>query len=265
MWYCIFSSDKRGDGLKELSEVFIPIPNGIIEASIKVNQWILPVYCYLYINKNILGTIDTTVKLIQNAYFTPKNRSQEKENKENIAKALWLLTSNMTNENQDVLYSSLIDINKYENLSEEEITLSEDLNLVESLFNKFGDIDTFIKSFLTIKINYNCSKEKNFTKCSIEEYMFFKNYFSSIMGKDNKNKITGFQLMYSYFLIKATISKKRKFKDTSFFGSGYVTTLSLKNFRNYCQFTSAKAESVLSELEKYKLIAINKNIIDLPN
>ena len=71
--------------------------------------------------------------------------------------------------------------------------------------------------------------------------------------------------MYSYFLIKATISKKRKFKDTSFFGSGYVTTLSLKNFRNYCQFTSAKAESVLSELEKYKLIVINKNIIDLPN
>lgn len=254
--------------MKELSDVFIPIPNGTIEASIKVNQWILPVYCYLYINKNILSSIDTTVKLIQNAYFIPKNRSQEKENKEDIAKALWLLTSNMNNENQDVLYSSLIDINEYEDLGGEELVLSKDkldsLASIESFLNKFGNIDSFIKSFLTIKINYNCSQEKNFTKCSLEEYLFFKNYFLAVMGKDNKNKTTGFQLMYSYFLIKAVVSKKRNFKDTSFFGNGYTTTLSIKNFKNYCQFTSAKAESVLTELEKYKLITINKNIIDLP-
>lgn len=256
--------------MKDLSEVFIPIPNGVIEASIKVNQWLLPVYCYLYINKNILGSIDTTVKLIQNAYFTPKNRLQEKEYKENITKALWLLTSNMINENQEVLYSSLIDINNYEDLSEEEIILSKDdsnsdFNSIDSFLKKFGDVDSFVKSFLTIKVKYNCSQEKNFTKCTLEEYLLFKDYFSSVMGKDNKNKTTGFQLMYAYFLIKAIISKKRNFKDTTFFGNGYSTTLTKKNFKEHCKFTSTKTESVLFELEKFKLITINKNIIDLPN
>lgn len=256
---------KRRRRLKDLSEVFIPIPNGIIEASIKVNQWLLPVYCYLYLNKNILGSIDTTVKLIQNAYFTPKNRIQEKENKENIVKALLLLTSNLSNENQEVLYSSLIDIENYENLSGEEIVISKENTSVNSFFESVEKIDEFIKAFLTIKVKYNCSQEKNFTKCSIEEYLLFKQYFSSVMGKDNKNKTSGFQLMFAYFVIKAVITKKRNFKDTSFFGGGYSTTLSKKNFMSYCNFSSIKADSVLTELEKYNLIKINKNTIDLPD
>ena len=71
--------------------------------------------------------------------------------------------------------------------------------------------------------------------------------------------------MFNIDYIKAIISKKRNFKDTSFFGNGYSTTLTKKNFKEHCKFTSTKAESVLFELEKFKLITINKNIIDLPN
>lgn len=122
----------------------------------------------------------------------------------------------MNNENQEVLYSSLIDINNYEDLSEEEIVLSKDdsnsdFNSIDSFLKKFGDVDSFVKSFLTIKVKYNCSQEKNFTKCTLEEYLLFKDYFSSVMGKDNKKQNYWFSINVRLFSYKGNYFKKKKF------------------------------------------------------
>lgn len=261
------NNERVGEIMQE-DKVFIPIPNGVIEATIHINSWILPVYTYLSLNKNIIGQVKTSIKEIQDEFYTPKNRLAEKENKENILKAILLLTSNLSNKDRTNLITSFLDITQEENFSEEEIELTDDEKLnqekILQFYNSFELFEDYLKNFFKINMKYDCFREKNFTKCTLKEYFLFTDYFKNVMGKSKSNKTTGSQLMASYFLIKSIISKKQKFKETTFANSPSKLAFTKKRFMEYTGFTAIKTESILTELEKYNLITRYKNIINLP-
>ena len=243
-------------------DIFIPIPNNIIDLSVLTNPWVLPLYTYIAMNKNIMGEVDLSVKQVQYRFFTPMNRMSERQNKINILKALFLLTSCISTKKGKVLLNNPIDIVGFENFSGEELIASTKVNenTFENFFsNIFGDIDKkefdeILKSYFTIKVNYNL-KSGGFTKCTPSEYVFFLNYFHNIMGKDNKNRTTGFELMSAYFMVKKNVLRNKNFNKmpTSLYDAPEI--LSEQLLAKKCGFTKIKTNSVIKELLKYNLLS----------
>ena len=67
----IFIILKNTDG----NSVFAKIPFGVIQASNKINQYLLPTYLYLAVNKNIFGEVKTSVRSIREEYINTTNRT----------------------------------------------------------------------------------------------------------------------------------------------------------------------------------------------
>lgn len=241
-------------------DIFVPIPNDVIDLSAINNSWVLPLYAYIAMNKNILGEVDLSVKQIQYKFFTPQNRTSEKQNKINILKALFLLTTCISSTKGKVLLNNPIDIVGFEDYSKEELVDSSGNDFEEffaEIFEDYKDkkIDELIKSYFTVKINYNL-KNGGFTKCTPSEYAFFLDYFHNIMGKDNKNRTTGFELMTAYFMTKKTVLRNKSFNKMP--TSLYTTpeTINEKTLMKKCNFSKVKTESVIKELLKYNLLRI---------
>ena len=241
-------------------DIFVPVPNNIINLSVIANPWVLPLYIYIAMNKNILGEVDLSIKQIQYKFYTPANRMSEKQNKTNILKALFLLTTCISTSNGKILLDNPIDIIGFEDYSKEEL-IASDKNK-ENTFEKFyseilglneKQLDEVLKYYFTVKVNYH-SKNGGFTKCTPSEYNFFLNYFHNIMNKDIKNRTTGFELISAYYMVKKNVLRNKSFNKmpTSLYTA--PEAISEKLLMKKCGFSKAKNESVIKELLKYNLL-----------
>ena len=165
--------------------VFAKIPFGVIQASNKINQYLLPTYLYLAVNKNIFGEVKTSIRSIREEYINTANRTYWHEDE--FYEALIVLTSNIIDEENNSIIDNLIDIKNFEHLSQMELQYSsKNLNTssdfeaqIKNLVKEF-DAETdysLKKKDIIISIN-SFQTGKGFVKCSYQEYNLFRNFQS---------------------------------------------------------------------------------------
>ena len=252
---------KNTDG----NSVFAKIPFGVIQASNKINQYLLPTYLYLAVNKNIFGEVKTSVRSIREEYINTANRTYWHEDE--FYEALIVLTSNIIDEENNSIIDNLIDIKNFEHLSQMELQYNSSKNL-----NTSSDFEAQIKSLIKefdAEIDYSLKKKdiiisinsfqtgKGFVKCSYQEYNLFRNFQSFL--KKNNSRISICQAVNAYYTIKFIIKRNEALINLGLAKKNCSDQVSKSLFKKECCFADNTAKCVLQILKSMNLIEVVNN------
>ena len=257
----IFIILKNTDG----NNVFAKIPFGVIQASNKINQYLLPTYLYLAVNKNIFGEVKTSIRSIREEYINTANRAYWHEDE--FYEALIILTSNIIDEENNSIIDNLIDIKNLEHLSQMELQYNSSKNSNASL-----DFETQIKSLIKefdAEIDYSLKKKdiiisinsfqtgKGFVKCSYQEYNLFRNFQSFL--KKNNSRISICQAVNAYYTVKFIIKRNEALINLGLAKKNCSDQVSKSLFKKECCFADNTAKCVLQILKSMNLIEVVNN------
>lgn len=248
--------DKKNQGKnvsKNNIEAFAKIPYGVLQASNKFNQYILPTYLYLAINRNIFEEIKTSVRSIREEYINTNNRRYWHE--EDFYKSILMLTASIVDEENNSICDNLIDIKGLEDLSQMELK-----------YNSSSQVDTLIKDFekneangipdlkkkdFIITMNQS-SAQKGFVKCTYNEYNAFKSFSSYL--KNNDSRISVCQALNAYFTIKYIIKRNEALIEMGIGKRNSLKQVSRILFKKECLFSDYTAKAVLQILNSMGLV-----------
>lgn len=256
---------------KETREVFAKIPYGVLQASNKINQYLLPTYLYIAINRNIFGELKTSVRSIREEYINTTNRRYWHE--EEFYQSLLMLTASVIDEDNNSIYDNLINIKGLEDIGQMEIqcrlgnnksppeddklqfkiqSLDEQLKNLVLDFTEATD-DNLKKKNIIISINSTINS-KGFFKCTYDEYNAFKNFHLYLTGKSSRISIC--QAINAYFTIKYIIKRNEALKEMGILKKHNPSQVSKSLLKRECNFTDYTIKAVIQLLIDMKLICI---------
>lgn len=248
--------DKKNQGKsvnKNNIEVFAKIPYGVLQASNKFNQYILPTYLYLAINRNIFGEIKTSVRSIREEYINTSNRRYWHE--DDFYKSILMLTASIVDEDNNSICDNLIDIKGLEDLSQMELRYdsSSQIDTLTKDFekNEIEGIPDLRKKDFIITMNQS-STQKGFVKCTYNEYNTFKSFQDYL--KNNDSRISVCQALNAYFTIKYIIKRNEALIEMGIGKRNSLKQVSRILFKKECLFSDYTAKAVLQILNNMGLV-----------
>lgn len=244
------------------NSVFAKVPFGVIQASNKINQYLLPTYLYLAVNKNIFGEVKTSIRSIREEYINTANRAYWHEDE--FYEALIILTSNIVDEESNSIIDNLIDIKNLEHLSQMELRCNnsaDSSNFDEQVKNLIKEFDDEIdyplkKKDMIISIN-SFQTGKGFVKCSYQEYNLFREFQSFL--KKNNSRISICQAMNTYYTIKFIIRRNEALINLGLAKKNCSDQVSKSLLKKECCFADNTAKCVLQILKSMNLIEVFNN------
>lgn len=244
------------------NSVFAKVPFGVIQASNKINQYLLPTYLYLAVNKNIFGEVKTSIRSIREEYINTANRAYWHEDE--FYEALIVLTSNIVDEESNSIIDNLIDIKNLEHLSQMELRYNnsaDSSNFDEQVKNLIKEFDNEVdyplkKKDMIISIN-SFQTGKGFVKCSYQEYNLFKEFQSFL--KKNNSRISICQAMNAYYTIKFIIRRNEALINLGLAKKNCSDQVSKSLLKKECCFADNTAKCVLQILKSMNLIEVFNN------
>lgn len=250
----IWIKKNQGKGIsKNNIEVFAKIPYGVLQASNKFNQYILPTYLYLAINRNVFGEIKTSVRSIREEYINTTNRRYWHE--EDFYKSILMLTASIVDEENNSICDNLIDIKGLEDLSQMELRYNSD-SQIDTLIKDFekneaDNIPDLKKKDFIIIMNQSPS-QKGFVKCTYDEYNAFKSFSNYL--KTNDSRISVCQALNAYFSIKYIIKRNEALIEMGIGKKNSLKQVSRILLKKECGFSDYTAKAVLQVLNNMGLV-----------
>lgn len=236
-----------------MSTPFIKIPNNIIDLTNQENSYLLSVYIYMFINRNMLDQVNTSVNYIKEPFVKVKDYRFSKEDE--FISALFILCNSILSNDGTIITEPIISIPKYDEVfcpdGCAEIKIQDLKNNSSLIINTLREKNKFFaKEYLTIDILP--WEDFKFTKIYLSEYLtILKAQFSNI--KDISI------LLNLFMTIKMTVARSKglnKAFPNGWTNKEYITLSKLIKLSNLNRKTIEKYIDILKSIE---LIVENKD------